>query len=390
MAKIAENRKSILKQWANETSFHGIKDIKDSEFTIIKFCWAFVLFGATFYFCYQTHSLIVTFINDPIAVQITYESFTKQKLEDQNIRIVYCPSDWIEVEKVKKFPELQNKLFFAFLLSHLDTAELFASFDTGVQFYHVDHWVRHLLGIEYKKKIRYEKLFAALKNRTEEWFGFQHQMKPFLQRYNFTDLKQFFISISANHGGEADGKISTPEMKLFRYGRVCGVYPSDPQIDYMFGADGRADFARYFFHNISNQPPGAPDVDIIISMNPSTTYRVNRVAEAGRPSDMLIKPFRIPLNAINGVSTELFVDIRHEERVAHGGRLCKEVNRTWDKYHSGSYTRQCLFECAEDTARKEKFCLMQNKCEDFYGPGKSLCENICPFWGPVYQQLFNL
>lgn len=88
--------------------------------------------------CLQ-YSLVQTYIEDPIAVEITYDSYTKQKLDDEKIRIVYCPSDWIDVEKIQQFPELKNKLFFAFLLSHLDSAELFLSFDTGIQFYHIDY-----------------------------------------------------------------------------------------------------------------------------------------------------------------------------------------------------------------------------------------------------------
>lgn len=380
---------SIWKQWVEETSFHGVKDIRDTEFKIVKICWVIVILGAAVIFAYQTYTLVETFIEDPIAVGITYDSYRKDMLEEQKFRIVYCPSDWIDVSKIQKIPELENKLFFAFLLSHLDSADLFQSFDTGVQFYHVDHWVRYLLGIKPLEKIRYEKFSKIFQNQTEEFLNFRSELKFFLQKYDFLNLTDFFFKISADHGGGADGNITAPENKILRYGRVCGVYPSDSGIDYLFTSDGRADLSRYFFHKSSNQAPGAVDVDIIISLNPAPNYRTKRGIEAGRPSDMLLKPFRLVFNTSGGAFTELSVDVRHEIRVNHSGLFCQPTEPE-EKFHPGAYYRQCVLDCAEALVHKEPFCRMSEQCEDIYRPGLYPDKEYCPFWGPAYEKLFDL
>lgn len=208
--------------------------------------------------------LISTYIQDPIAVEVRYDSTTLQTLKDYDFALVYCASDWIDRRKVAEFPELENKTFFAFLLSFLDAAELYESFDTGQQYYHVDHWVRYLIGLPYDELVNFEKLQNQLGNSSEsvkEWQNYKKKLKPFLEKNNFSNLREFFFYLAVDHGSE---NMAKPEWRLIRYGRICGVYKSDPNIDYLFTADGRADYVRYFYHNISNSPPNAEDVDITV------------------------------------------------------------------------------------------------------------------------------
>lgn len=69
--------RSVLKHWVDETSFHGVKDIRDSEYKVVKIAWLIALVGAAIYFGYQTYcrnSKISTVTHKPFIVQENFKS----------------------------------------------------------------------------------------------------------------------------------------------------------------------------------------------------------------------------------------------------------------------------------------------------------------------------
>ena len=94
MSLFKENFHKITTKFADDSTIHGFKDIKDSTHNALKIAWVLALCFTVAFLAYQTKYLL-----DAYDEQKTASSSNNLFIDDKTIHtVVYCSDDWINLE----------------------------------------------------------------------------------------------------------------------------------------------------------------------------------------------------------------------------------------------------------------------------------------------------
>ena len=91
--------------FADGTTMHGVKDLKDASNITARILWALAMFCSVIFFAYQTKSLIESYLEEKTAVSID----TITDYAGKNWSIVYCNDNWIDVRYFSKTKKSYHK-----------------------------------------------------------------------------------------------------------------------------------------------------------------------------------------------------------------------------------------------------------------------------------------
>ncbi len=80
--------------FADNSTMHGFKDIKDASNVVFKVMWAMAMCASFVFFVYQTKYLLDAVGEETTAVSINPDLVDEDKYQN----VVYCGSDWIDLK----------------------------------------------------------------------------------------------------------------------------------------------------------------------------------------------------------------------------------------------------------------------------------------------------
>lgn len=93
MSNLKHKIRHAFAEFAEISTMHGFKDIKDSSNIAIKAMWILAICGSVALFGYQTKFLLDTLLEEKTAISINTDVLD----EDQFQTVVYCSGDWINL-----------------------------------------------------------------------------------------------------------------------------------------------------------------------------------------------------------------------------------------------------------------------------------------------------
>lgn len=80
--------------FAESSTIHGLKDIKNASNVTLKVVWIIALCGSMAMFGYQTQLLLNMYLEQKTAVSINSDLIDENKYQS----VVYCSEDWIDLK----------------------------------------------------------------------------------------------------------------------------------------------------------------------------------------------------------------------------------------------------------------------------------------------------
>lgn len=98
-----------FKEFADDTTIHGIKDVATARNPFLTAIWAFLILGSTGAMIYEVYQTIFGFLDRPKATQI------KQLFQDSYPfpPMVFCPQSWINASRVRQLGMTKDDVAYA-------------------------------------------------------------------------------------------------------------------------------------------------------------------------------------------------------------------------------------------------------------------------------------
>lgn len=94
MSMFKQNLRKITSKFADDSTMHGLKDIKDATHIALKIAWVLAICSCVAFLAYQTKLLI-----DAFEEQKTASSSKTIYIDDkETYTVVYCSDDWIDLK----------------------------------------------------------------------------------------------------------------------------------------------------------------------------------------------------------------------------------------------------------------------------------------------------
>lgn len=94
MSYLKHNFRHAVAHFADNSTMHGFKDIKDASNITIKAIWALALCASITLLGYQTKLFYDSYLEETTAVSMNTEFID----EDLFQSVIYCSDDWIHLE----------------------------------------------------------------------------------------------------------------------------------------------------------------------------------------------------------------------------------------------------------------------------------------------------
>lgn len=94
MSIYKKNFHKIATKFADDSTMHGLKDIKDASHITLKILWAFAICITVALLAFQTKFLLDAFADQKTASS-SNTIFIDEKMKQM---VVYCSDDWIDLQ----------------------------------------------------------------------------------------------------------------------------------------------------------------------------------------------------------------------------------------------------------------------------------------------------